>query len=357
MTQDRFIGKKFDEYRVESLLGKGNMAAIYLGVDDRLRRKAAIKMIGLDLQGEAEYVMRFEREARAIAQLSHPHIVQLYRYGEAEGMLYMAMQYIEGASLAIVLQSYKEDGEYIEADEAARIIREIGGALDYAHEQGVIHRDVKPANIMLNIKGTAILTDFGLVLLKSDGTRGGVLGTPHYLAPEQALSSANATAQSDLYSLGVVLYEMLTNIRPFEAKKPIEVAMLHITKQPRSPREHRPELSPQVEAVVLKAMSKKPEDRYRSGAEFSAALDEALRTGGIGPARAGAPRPAPVGTILSRTLVIPLSEALKARPGSGGTDSSNLADIPGASDIKNAGDTGDVGDIAPGPDADLLEKW
>ena len=332
--KSRFIGKQFDEYHIDSLLGTGNMAAIYLGTDNVLGRKAAIKMIGQGFQTDEEYVMRFQREARAIAQLNHPHIVQLYRYGEVDGVLYMAMQYIEGASLATVLESYKEDREYIETEEAARIVREICGALDYAHGKGVIHRDVKPPNIMLDTTGTAILTDFGLVLIKSDGTRGGVLGTPHYLAPEQAMSSANATAQSDLYSMGVVMYEMFTNVRPFEAKRPIEVAMLHITQQPKSPREHRPELSEEVAAVILKAMQKKPEDRYQTGAELSAALDEALKKGGIGEPQGDAPKPAPAGTILSRTLTVPLPEELKQSP-------QNTAPP----------------DLPPGPDADLLDDW
>ncbi|MFC1959899.1 serine/threonine protein kinase [Chloroflexota bacterium] len=334
MTQpktDAFIGRQFDEYRITSLLGKGNMAAIYLAEDDRLKRLAAIKVIIRGFSTDEEYTMRFEREARAIAQLNHQHIVQLYRYGEVEGVLYMAMQYIEGASLALVLESYKEDRAYIETDEAARIVREIGGALDYAHEEGVIHRDVKPPNIMLNTKGKAILTDFGLVLIKADGTRGGVLGTPHYLAPEQAMSSAKATAQSDLYSMGVIMYEMFTNIRPFESKKPIEVAMMHITKEPVSPREHRPALSEEVAQVICKAIAKNPKDRYQSGVEMSAALDEALKTGGIGPATGDAPAPAPAGTILSRTLAFPLPDDVKAQ-----------LQAP---------------DLPPGPDAAELEAW
>jgi serine/threonine protein kinase len=337
MAQDKFIGKQFDEYQIDSLLGQGNMANIYLASDIRLGRKAAIKVISRGFQKDEEYIVRFEREARAIAQLSHPHIVQLYRYGEVDGVLYMAMQYIEGASLAVVLESYKKDGAYIETHEASRIVREIGGALDYSHELGVIHRDVKPPNIMLNTKGKSILTDFGLVLIKSDGTRGQVLGTPHYLAPEQALSSAKANPQSDLYSMGVIMYEMFTNIRPFEAVKPIEIAMKHITETPVSPRVHRPEISPDLEAVILKSLAKKPEERYPSGAALSAALDEALQKGGIGKAETPVVRPVPEGTILSRTLTVPLPDEIKDQLGGVQTKQKP--------------------DLQPGPDADLLEDW
>ncbi|MBN2472670.1 MAG: serine/threonine protein kinase [Anaerolineae bacterium] len=308
MTPDPFIGAQFDEYRLDALLGKGNMARIYLATDVRLGRKAAIKVIRHGHHNDAQYLTRFEREARAIAQLNHPHIVQLYRFGQTEDVLYMAMQYIEGASLAVVLNSYRADGQYIEAQEALRLAREIGSALDYAHLKGVIHRDVKPPNIMLDITARAILTDFGLVLIKADGTRGGVLGTPHYLAPEQARSSANAGPTSDIYSLGVILYEMFTNTRPFDAARPVEVAMMHITQPPRPPSELRPAISPALEAVILKAMAKKQADRYQSGAALVAALDEALREGGLRPAMDTSAGPAPAGSIMSRTLAVPLAE-------------------------------------------------
>ena len=315
MTPDQFIGTQIDEYRIDALLGKGNMARIYLATDIRLERKAAIKVISHGHRNDSEYLTRFEREARAIAQLNHPHIVQLYRFGQTEDTLYMAMQYIEGASLAVVLNSYREDGQYIEAEEALRVVREICSALDYAHLKGVIHRDVKPPNIMLDITARAVLTDFGLVLIQADGTRGGVLGTPHYLAPEQARSSANAGPTSDLYSMGVILYEMFTNTRPFDAAKPIEVAMKHITQPPRPPRELRPAISPALEAVILKAIEKKPADRYQTGAELVAALEAAIRAGGISTAETDAPvQPVPAGSIMSRTLAVPLSAIADTEP-------------------------------------------
>lgn len=317
MTTDKLIGRQLDEYRIDTLLGLGNMARIYRATDIRLKRQVAIKIILSGFEHDADYVMRFEREAQAIARLDHPHIVRLYRYGEVEGILYMAMQYIEGASLAHVLASYRQDGEFIEPEEASRIVREIGTALDYAHGEGVIHRDVKPHNIMLDKKGKAILTDFGLVLLTTEGTRGEILGTPHYLAPEQAISSARAVPQSDLYSMGVILYEMFTGQRPFEAPNPIDVAMMQVTRTPRTPRELRPQLSPALEAVILKAMAKKPEDRYPSAAALADALDAALRPGA--PARKRTParrRSAPARA--AETAPAPETEAVRPPRKTGG---------------------------------------
>jgi serine/threonine protein kinase len=271
------LGRKLDEYRLEALLGKGGMAGVYRGLDVRLKRYVAIKVIDSPLRSDSEYVVRFEHEARAFAQLEHPHIVRLYRYGEADGLLYMAMQYIDGADLGTVLANYREDQEFIEPEEASRIIREICLALDYVHSQGVIHRDIKPSNIMLDKQGRAILTDFGLALLTELGTRGEIFGSPHYIAPEQVISSANVVPQSDLYAVGVILYEMFTGELLFDVENPLDIAMLHMTEPPRPPRELRPDISPEVEAVILKALAKEPEERYQSGAELADALDRALQ--------------------------------------------------------------------------------
>ncbi len=277
MTTDSLLGKQLDEYRLEALLGQGGMARVYRGLDVRLNRYVAVKVIDTPFRADPDYVMRFEREAQAIAQLEHPHIVRLYRYGEADGLLYMAMQYVRGASLSYVLDSYRADKEFIAPNDAQRIIREVCLALDYAHSQGVIHRDVKPANIILDQQGRAYLTDFGLALLTEVGTRGEILGSPHYIAPEQAISSAAAVPQSDLYSVGAILYEMFTGKLPFDAEEPLEIARLHMTEPPRPPRDLRPELSRGVEAVLLKALAKEPDERYPTGAALADALDEALR--------------------------------------------------------------------------------
>lgn len=294
---DDLIGLQLDEYRLEILLGQGGMARVYRGMDVHLNRQVAIKVIDTPFRAEADYIMRFEREAKAIAQLEHPHIVRLYRYGEAEGLLYMAMQYIEGKNLHAVLSAYRKQGQFIPSEEMQQIIREACLALDYAHSKGIIHRDIKPSNIMLDQQGNAILTDFGLALLTEVGTRGEILGSPHHLAPEQAISSANVVPQSDLYAVGVILYEMLTGELPFDAPDPLDIVMLHMSESPPPPRELQPDLSPEIEAMLLRALAKSPEERYPNGAALADALDEALQSASLekGPAEPVPPPPAASG--------------------------------------------------------------
>jgi serine/threonine protein kinase len=276
LAADSLIGRQLDEYRLVALLGHGGMARVYRALDLNLRRFAAIKVIDTQHRADLEYLVRFEREAQTIAQLDHPHIVRLYRYGNVSGLFYMAMQYVQGADLEYVLASYRADGTFIDPLDANRIMKEICLALDYAHQQGVIHRDVKPSNIMLDSHGQSILTDFGLALLPELGTRGEILGSPHYVAPEQAVSSAKAVPQSDLYSLGVILFEMFTGRLPFDAPDPLDVALMQINATPPQPRQLRPELGLELEAVILKALAKDPEQRYPTGQALSEAVQAAL---------------------------------------------------------------------------------
>jgi eukaryotic-like serine/threonine-protein kinase len=275
---DDLSGTQLDEYRIETRLGAGGMGAIYRAVDVRLNRLAAIKVILTPFRADPDYLMRFEREAQAIARLQHPHIVQLYRYGQAGDMLYMAMQYIDGLDLEKILQGYRADREDMDPADVHNIIRQVCSALDYIHSQGIIHRDIKPANIILDKQCKAVLADFGLALLTEAGTRGMVLGSPHYLSPEQAVSSARVTPQSDLYSVGVILYEIFTGRLPFEADSPLDIAMLHLTTEPTSTRLLRPDLSLALEAVIMKAMSNDPEDRFVSGKDLADALQAAIET-------------------------------------------------------------------------------
>jgi serine/threonine-protein kinase len=274
---ETLIGLQLDEYRIEALLGHGGMARLYRGRDTRLNRLAAIKVIDVPFRTDADYVARFKREAQAIALLDHPNIVRLYRSGEVSGMLYMAMQYVTGRDLQLVLDELHQNNARLSNDRVQRLIAEVGAALDYAHTKGIIHRDVKPSNIIIDQQERAILTDFGLALLVDSGTRGEIFGSPYYISPEQAISSANVTRQSDLYSLGVILYELLTGQVPFTADNPLDVAMLHMTETPRPPSQLSPQITPAVEAVVLKALAKEPRDRYQSGEELAQALKQALR--------------------------------------------------------------------------------
>ncbi len=277
MKTDSLINTQIEEYRVLSLLGRGGMARVYRGVDMRLKRYVAIKVIDTPYRTEPDYLARFEREAQTIAQLDHPNVVKVYRYGESAGFMYIVMQYVEGLDLGNILLDYRGDGEFMEPRDAIGVTRDLCTALDYIHSHGVIHRDIKPSNVMLNRDGRAILADFGLALLTEVGTMGRVFGTPEYIAPEQAISSARAGPRSDLYSLGVILFEMFTNRLPFYAPDPMDLAMLHISEPPPSPRAFRPDLPEGVEAVILKAMDKEPEKRHSTGAVLLAELEAAIR--------------------------------------------------------------------------------
>jgi serine/threonine protein kinase len=271
------VGKQLDEYRIDRLLGQGGMAYVYLATDVRLKRKAAIKVIKTPLSADPEYVKRFEREAQAVARLEHPHIIRLYRYGKSKGLLYMAMQYVEGPDLKSLLATYRQNQDFIDLKDATQILRDVCTALDYAHGQGVIHRDVKPSNIIVDNQGRAYLMDFGLARMSGVSTAGKIFGSAHYMAPEHAISSAATTPLSDFYAVGVILYEMLTGQRPFEAANLSDVALKQMGEQPRPPRALRPSISRELEAVVLKTLSKTPEERYPNGTTLVEALARAQK--------------------------------------------------------------------------------
>ncbi|MCC7207150.1 MAG: serine/threonine protein kinase, partial [Anaerolineae bacterium] len=276
---DPLIGEQLGDYVIQRLLGRGGMARVYVGYDERLQRHAAVKVIHSDLltvSDRTEYAERFRREARAIARLSHPNIVGVYQFGEYEDGYYMAMVFIEGKDLRHLLHDYDVAGERMPLLEVLNIVRGIGSALDYAHSRGVIHRDVKPANIIVSVDNVPILTDFGLALSAAEGSLGDTFGSAHYIAPEQAISSARAVPQSDQYSLGVCLYEMLAGRVPFDDPSAMSVALKHLNEPPPPLRERVPDLSPAVEAVVMKALAKDPAERYATVTDMAHALAAAI---------------------------------------------------------------------------------
>jgi eukaryotic-like serine/threonine-protein kinase len=277
-VDDPLVGSQIDEYEILSLAGHGAMARVYLALDTRLRRYVALKLIDHAWRDSNDYRQRFQREALAVGQLEHPHIVRLYRYGDQDGLLYMAMQYVEGAELAAVMLDYQRDNAYMPLAEVSRLMAEIGQALDYAHSRDVIHRDVKPANILVSRNGHAVLSDFGLALPPGIEATGEAFGTPHYMAPEQVASSTNAGPLSDLYSLGVILYEMVTNRLPFDAPDPVDVALLHVNEPPPPPRQFRPDISPELEELILRLLAKEPAERYPTGAVLAADLKRLVQT-------------------------------------------------------------------------------
>jgi serine/threonine protein kinase len=283
MNIDPLIGQQLGDYTIVSLLGRGGMARVYKGFDARLERYAAVKVIDSQLvnSGDAEeYRQRFHREARSIARLRHPNIVNVYQFGEYGNLYYMAMMFIEGRDLGNILREHAQQRTRMSYGATMRIARDMGAALDYAHREGVIHRDIKPSNIMVMADGHAILTDFGLALSVPEGSIGNTFGSAHYIAPEQAKASNNAVPQSDLYSLGVVLYQMLAGRVPFDDPSAMSVAIQHLQDPPPNPSQFNPELSGGTEAVLLKGLHKKVEGRYPNGAALILALESALNASG-----------------------------------------------------------------------------
>ncbi len=277
--KDPLLGEQLGDYEIVGVIGHGGMGQVYKGYDGNLDRFAAVKVFdseGAIADDQDEYRQRFQREARAIARLRHPNIVGVYQFGQVDKLYYMAMVLIEGRDLREILRAQASQGRYLDYQAIMRIMTDVAQALDYAHSQGVIHRDVKPSNIMVTADGHAVLTDFGLALSLHEGTLGDTFGSVHYIAPEQALNSADAVPQSDLYSLGIVLYEVLTGHLPFDDPTAMTVALHHINDPPPMPHLFKPDLSAEIEAVVLRLLEKDPARRYPSGDALLVALEKAL---------------------------------------------------------------------------------
>jgi serine/threonine-protein kinase len=264
----------FGRYQVIEPLGSGGMAQVFKGYDPVLDREVAIKVISHG-QYDVAFTERFRREARAIAALRHPNIIQMYDYGEHDGSHYMVMELVHGSDLGRRLVSLYAQHKQMSPPEIQSILDQVAAGLDYAHSHRIIHRDVKPSNILLDDDGTAVLTDFGLVLRFDPGaepTLGQSFGTPEYIAPEQVVDGALASPRSDVYSLGVVLYLLIAGSLPFQADSPLKTALKHVSDAPPQPHKVNPAVSLAVEAVILKALAKKPEERYASAGELARAL-------------------------------------------------------------------------------------
>jgi serine/threonine protein kinase len=273
---DTLVGQQLANFRIERLLGRGGMAKVYYGWDVKLERPVAIKVIDERYRGDHAYTERFVREARAVASWNHPHILQVYYAGDENGIYYFAMEYVRGLDLGKIIQHYTEAGELLPLADVLQVGRAVAMALDYAHRKGVIHRDVKPSNVLVSDDERVALADFGLALTVSKGTVGEVFGSPHYISPEQARNSSEAVPQSDLYSLGVMLYEMLVGVLPFDDPSPASLALMHLTREPPAPRLVNPEISLAVQSVLLKSLSKSPAERFQTGGELVDSLEKAL---------------------------------------------------------------------------------
>lgn len=268
LTPDTILN---DRYRLIEPIGEGGMATVYRALDTRLGRTVAIKILHPEYVRDKPFLQRFQQEAEFAASLgAHPNIVAIYDVGEDGDRRYIVMEFVEGRDLKVLIR----DRAPFTVGEAFSIGRQVASALDFAHKRGLVHRDIKPQNILITPEGVAKVTDFGIArsITASQLTRTGmVIGTVHYFSPEQA-QGKGAGPPTDIYALGIILYEMLTAHLPFEAENPIGVAMQHLHSDPPSPWDFNPGLPARAVSVVLRALEKDPNRRYRDAAEFGAAL-------------------------------------------------------------------------------------
>jgi len=279
-----------DRYQVGEVIGRGGMAEVHEGRDLRLGRRVAIKILRPDLAKDPAFQARFRREAQSAASLNHPNIVAVYDTGEdvltdPDGhtvvVPYIVMEYVDGMTLRQLLAS----GRRLLPERALEIAAGVLTALDYAHRHGIVHRDIKPANVMLTRTGDVKVMDFGIARAINEvghtmTSAATVMGTAQYLSPEQARGEV-VDARSDLYSAGVLLYELLTGRPPFTGDSPVSIAYQHVSEQPLSPSQLDPEITPQIDAVVMKSLAKSPDDRYQTAADFRADVDRAAVGGPV----------------------------------------------------------------------------
>ena len=335
MTASRLTAALAGRYRVEREVGAGGMATVFLAEDLKHNRKVAIKVLREDL-AESVGAQRFLREIAIAAQLQHPNILALLDSGEANGLLYYVMPYVEGPSLRTRLATSGE----LPVAEAIRLLVEVTDALAYAHEHGVVHRDIKPDNVMLSGRH-ALVTDFGVARAVSQAGSGhtvtslGVaLGTPAYMAPEQATADPNVDHRADIYSVGVLAYELLTGQTPFSAATPQQVLAKQVTEAPDPVSRHRPALSAELEAVVMRCLAKRPADRWQSAGDLLAAMEPlATPSGGTAPTSARiAPtavrRRLPVPVIALAGVLLAVAAWIGLRPGSASAEERSIAVLP-----------------------------
>jgi serine/threonine protein kinase len=273
-------GQMLGLYRIISQIGRGGMATVYKAYQASIDRYVAIKVLPSQLAESKEFAARFHQEARIIASLEHPHILPVFDYGESDGVAYFVMRYLDAGTL----KDRMVEGRPLPLNEIDKLFTQLADALGYAHSRGIIHRDLKPANALIDSRGNIFLTDFGIAkLLESASPRltqtDAIMGTPAYISPEQAQAQP-VDQRSDIYSLGIILYEMVTGSVPFVAETPLAVLFKHISDPLPPPSSVKPDIAPAIEQVILKALAKDPNDRFATAAEFLAAWKRALEAKG-----------------------------------------------------------------------------
>jgi len=268
--------EKFGRYEIKREIGRGGMATVFHAYDPRFERDVAIKVLPHAFLHDPQFRTRFEREAKTIALLEHPAIVPVYDFGEEDGQPYIVMRFMSGGSLSDRLKQTP-----LSTEEASQVITRLAPALDAAHARGIIHRDLKPGNILFDQYGNAFLSDFGIArITQTPGaatlTQGAILGTPAYMSPEQVQGNTDLDGRSDIYSLGIILFEMLTGNTPYMSDTPGKIMMMHLLEQVPHVRDVKAEIPPAIDAAIEKAMAKDPADRYANTAEMAAAVESAV---------------------------------------------------------------------------------
>ena len=307
---DNLIGKTLGQYQITALAGRGGMATVYKAYQPSLKRYVALKVLPYHLAADQDFVVRFRQEALAAAALRHPNILVIHDVGQDGNTHYIAMEYLEGQTLSDVLR--RTGG--LTLQQAIRILDQIASALDFAHQRGLIHRDIKPANIFVGQDDHVTLMDFGIVKAMSGvgvTHTGTTVGTPEYMSPEQ-ITGRPVDRRSDLYSLGIVLYQMLTGQVPFTADTPTAVMYAQVNKQPTPPSKLTAFITPEVEAVIMRALAKNPQERYANVREMAQAFSQAVATQRPAPGGATVTMPAPAPT--PRHAAGPPGAAPAARP-------------------------------------------
>ena len=272
------IGRSLGKYRIVARLGQGGMAEVYKAYQPGLDRYVAIKVLHPHLAQDREFVSRFEREARSVSRLRHQHILQVFDFDSENDQHYMVMELVNGPNLGDEFAYRQRVGQTYSLSEIGRLLIALCQGTAYAHQQGMIHRDIKPSNLMFTEDGQLLIVDFGIARILGNTqytVTGALIGSPAYMSPEQG-QSGHADARSDIYSIGIVLYELVTGRPPYKGDTPMATILKHITETLPLPTAIQPDLPSNIEWLILKALSKKPEERFQTGLEMATAVRRAF---------------------------------------------------------------------------------